>query len=67
MEGAETKKASQSHRGGFIKTVKAALIFPKTGQELAPDPRLERGGCRGVVGPIPRPLWMRSRVNQLFN
>jgi len=40
----------------------ALLIFPKTGQELAPDPRLERGGCRGVIGPVPRPLWMRFRV-----
>src|SRR5919201_2257120 len=30
-------------------------------QELAPFPH-EAGGCRGFVGPVPPPLWMRPAM-----
>jgi len=46
-----------------MKTFTAPLIFPHTGQELAPwRPEFIGTGCRGVIGPVPRPLWMRFRV-----
>ena len=46
-----------------MKTFTAPLIFPNTGQELAPwRPEFIGTGCRGVIGPVPRPLWMRFRV-----
>ena len=48
------------------------LIFPRrrqtlAGTELAPATRRPRhrdmgGGCRGVIGPFPQPLWMRYSV-----
>src|SRR4051812_22587202 len=33
------------------------LIFQGTLPELAPSRRF--GGCRGIVGPVPPPLWIR--------
>jgi len=48
------------------------LIFPAFpdgsaighGQELAPDPRYKlRGGCCGVTGPNPQPLWIRNEYS----
>src|SRR5262245_56662954 len=33
------------------------LIFQDTLPELAPSRRF--GGCRGIVGPVPPPLWIR--------
>ena len=46
---------------GPVRGAPHLLLHPAENPELAPvDPRRDaRSGCRGVVGPVPRPLWMR--------
>jgi len=46
-------------------TLTSLLIFPnhRAGVGTCP-PTCNRGGCRGVIGPVPRPLWMRFRVTE---
>src|SRR5262245_14567417 len=40
-----------------------ARFFPDPRQELAPKPRPTASrGCRGVVGPVPQPLWIKKCV-----